>query len=240
MPPTTRQVIAFDADDTLWHNETIFEKSHNDFADLLAPYVDLSAREIDDGLQAMVKRNIDSYGYGFKGFTLSMIEAALAMGGDRIAPAALNAILDLGRAMRAHPVHPIDGVAEVVTALQQRGLELWLITKGDLFDQERKIARSGLAEKFSRIEIVSEKSDETYRGLLRRHGVDAGSFLMVGNSLRSDILPVCRIGAKAVHIPYHITWAHEFVADPPKDAQYATLGAIGELLALLVQERIIS
>ena len=239
MKPTARQVIAFDADDTLWHNETIFEKSHNDFADILAPYVDLGAREIDDGLQAMVKRNIDSYGYGFKGFTLSMIEAALAMGGDRVAPAALNAILDLGRAMRAHPVHPIDGAAEVVTELHRRGHKLWLITKGDLFDQESKIARSGLADKFTEIEIVSEKSDETYRGLLRRHGVEAGSFLMIGNSLRSDILPVCGIGGKAVHIPYHITWAHEFVADPPQDASYATLASIAELPALLAQWRVV-
>jgi putative hydrolase of the HAD superfamily len=239
MPPAPRHVIAFDADDTLWHNETIFEKSHSDFADLLAPYIDLGAREIDDGLQAMVKRNIDSYGYGFKGFTLSMIEAALAMGGDRIAPAALNAILDLGREMRKHPVDLIDGAAEVVTALHQRGVELWLITKGDLFDQESKIARSGLAEKFAQIEIVSEKNDETYRGLLRRHGVEAGSFVMIGNSLRSDILPVCRIGGKAVHIPYHITWAHEFVADPPKEAGYATLASIAELLALLARWRVI-
>ena len=124
MQPTDRQVIAFDADDTLWHNETIFEKSHGDFADLLAPYVDLDAREIDEGLQAMVKRNIDAYGYGFKGFTLSMIEAALAMGGDRIAPAALNAILDLGREMRKHPIHLIDGAEDALNAVHQRGLEL--------------------------------------------------------------------------------------------------------------------
>ena len=232
MPPTPRHVIAFDADDTLWHNETIYEKSHSDFADIVAPYVDLSAREIDDGLQAMVKRNLDSYGYGFKGFTLSMIEAALAMGGDRIAPAALNAILDLGREMRKHPIHLIDGAVDVVAELHRRGLELWLITKGDLFDQESKIARSGLADKFAVIEIVSEKDEGVYRGLLRRHGVDAGSFLMVGNSLRSDILPVCRIGAKAVHIPYHITWAHEIVADPPGDADYVTLETIGEMLEL--------
>jgi putative hydrolase of the HAD superfamily len=233
MPPAPRHVIAFDADDTLWHNETIFEKSHSDFADLIAPYVDLSAHEIDQGLQAMVKRNIDAYGYGIKGFTLSMIEAALAMGGDRVAPAALRAILDLGREMREHPVDLIEGADEVVTELHRRGAELWLITKGDLFDQESKIARSGLAEKFAVIEIVSEKSDETYRGLLRRHGVEAGSFVMVGNSLRSDILPVCRIGARAVHIPYHITWAHELVADAPGDARYVTLVAIGELPGLL-------
>jgi putative hydrolase of the HAD superfamily len=239
MQPRARQVIAFDADDTLWHNETIYEKSHSDFADIVAPYVDLSAREIDDGLQAMVKRNLDSYGYGFKGFTLSMIEAALAIGDDRIAPAALRAILDLGRAMRTHPVHLIDGAADVVTQLHQRGVELWLITKGDPFDQESKIARCGLADKFAVIEIVSEKDEGVYRGLLRRHGVDAGSFLMVGNSLRSDILPVCRIGAKAVHIPYHITWAHEVVADPPKDARYATLGAIGKLPGLLAQWRVV-
>jgi putative hydrolase of the HAD superfamily len=233
MPPTDRHVIAFDADDTLWHNETIFEKSHERFADLVAPCVDLSAREIDEGLQEMVKRNIDAYGYGIKGFTLSMIEAALAMGGDRVAPAALRAILDLGREMRKHPVHLIEGADEVLTALHRRGVELWLITKGDLFDQESKIARSGLAEKFARIEIVSDKNEEVYRGLLRRHGVEAGSFVMVGNSLRSDILPVCRIGGRAVHIPYHITWAHELVEDPPGDAQYATLEAIGEMPGLL-------
>jgi putative hydrolase of the HAD superfamily len=233
MPPTDRHVIAFDADDTLWHNETIFEKSHERFADLIAPYVDLSTREIDEGLQEMVKRNIDAYGYGIKGFTLSMIEAALAMGGDKVAPAALRAILDLGREMRKHPVDLIDGAAEVVTALHRRGVELWLITKGDLFDQESKIARSGLAEKFAVIEIVSDKNEEVYRGLLRRHGAEAGSFVMVGNSLRSDILPVCRIGARAVHIPYHVTWAHEFVAEPPKGAGYVTLAAIGELLRLL-------
>jgi putative hydrolase of the HAD superfamily len=135
--------------------------------------------------------------------------------------------------MRKHPVHLIEGADEVLTALHRRGVELWLITKGDLFDQESKIARSGLAEKFARIEIVSDKNEEVYRGLLRRHGVEAGSFVMVGNSLRSDILPVCRIGGRAVHIPYHITWAHELVEDPPGDAQYATLEAIGEMPGLL-------
>jgi putative hydrolase of the HAD superfamily len=232
MPPTRRQVIAFDADDTLWHNETIFEKSHSDFADLIAPYVELSAGEIDQALQDMVKRNIGSYGYGIKGFTLSMIEAALALGGDGIAPAALRAILDLGHEMRKHPVDLIKGADEVVTALHERGVELWLITKGDLFDQESKIARSGLADKFVVIEIVSDKNEEVYRGLLRRHGVEAGSFVMVGNSLRSDILPVCRIGGRAVHIPYHITWAHELVADAPEDARYVTLETIGEMLEL--------
>ena len=187
MPPTRKYVIAFDADDTLWHNETIFEKSHSDFAALIAPYVDLSVGEIDEGLQAMVKRNIDSYGYGIKGFTLSMIEAALAMGGDRMAPAALRAILDLGHEMRKHPVDLIEGADEVVTALHERGVELWLITKGDLFDQESKIARSGLADKFAVIEIVSDKNEEAYRGRAaapwRRSGIicDGRQFPSLGH-----------------------------------------------------------
>ncbi len=224
-------VIAFDGDDTLWHNETLFSVTQEKFRALLRPYVDEA--EIDASLLATEKRNLALFGYGIKGFTLSMIETAIEVSGGRVETVEIQRLIDYGKAMLDHPLELLDGVEDIIEPLRQN-YRVMLITKGDLFDQESKIARSGLADLFWKIEIVSEKDPETYRRILRTHDVAPDSFLMVGNSVRSDILPVLEIGGRAVHIPYQVTWEHEN-ADPLAAAQHAfrTLDSLLELPTLL-------
>jgi putative hydrolase of the HAD superfamily len=227
-PGQSPRVVALDGDDTLWHNETLFSASHDEFRDLLTRHVAIDGPRIDERLLETEKKNLALYGFGIKGFVLSMIETAIEMTEGRIPAEDIEAIMRFGRRMLAHPVELIDGVEETIRTLRSRDHQLWLITKGDLFDQESKIARSGLAPLFDRIEIVSEKDEATYRKLLDRHGVDAQEFAMAGNSLRSDVLPVARLGARAYHIPYQITWAYEQAADAG-DTAYATLETIRAL-----------
>lgn len=221
--------LAFDADDTLWHNETLYAEAQAAFRELLRPFHDDAW--IDTRLHETEMRNLRRYGYGIKGFTLSMLETALELTEDRLDGAGVRKVLDLGRAMLDQPVEPLPGVAEVLGDLQAR-YDLMLITKGDLFDQEAKLAKSGLAHHFSRVEIVSEKDEATYATILQRHSLAPAAFTMVGNSVRSDILPVLALGARAVHIPYHLTWAHEVVASPVA-LPFPVLGSIRELPALL-------
>lgn len=228
------RVIAFDGDDTLWHNETMFSTSHERFRHLLLQHVDLPAHEIDETLLATERRNLKIYGYGIKGFVLSMVETAIEVTRGQIPAEDIQAILRFGRAMLAHPIELIDGANDVLARLRAQDHELWLITKGDLFDQESKIARSGLADLFHRIEIVSEKDEAIYQRLLDRHGVAADEFAMVGNSVRSDVLPVLGIGARAFHVPYHITWVHEVVSAGDGDA-FLTLSSLHELPRALEQ-----
>ncbi len=203
-------LIGLDADDTLWHNEPVFHATQAEFRTLLAEFH--APEWIDARLYDAETRNLQHYGYGIKGFTLSMIETAVELTEGRITGAQVQQILDLGRAMLAHPVELLDGVAETVAVLAETH-RLVLVTKGDLFDQESKLARSGLGDHFRAVEIVSEKDARTYAALMQRQGVAPEHFLMVGNSLRSDVLPVLEAGAVAVHIPYAITWAHEHVSD---------------------------
>jgi len=197
------KMIAFDGDDTLWHNEPIFESSAADLAGILAAHG--APEDLGERLYHTERRNLRLFGYGVKGYTLSMIETALEVTGNAVPGSAIQEIIDLGKSMLEHPVEVIDGVREVLEALG-RGYELALITKGDLFDQD-----------FKRIDIVSEKDTDCYRGILGRAGVEASAFMMVGNSMRSDILPVLDLGAMAVHVPHRLTWAHE-VANAPTDA----------------------
>lgn len=206
------RVIAFDGDDTLWHNESIFSMTQGRFRALVARHAALPEAELDARLLAVERRNLAAYGYGVKGFMLSMVETAIEITDGAIPAGDIAAILAFGREMLEHPVELIDGALHAIETLKGRDHEIWLITKGDLFDQESKIARAGLAPLFDRIEIVSEKDEATYARLLARHGVGAEEFLMVGNSLRSDVLPVLSVGGRAVHVPYHITWAHEEAA----------------------------
>jgi putative hydrolase of the HAD superfamily len=233
------RVIAFDADDTLWHNESLFALSQQSFRELLSPYVADGMEHIDQRLFATEIRNLQRYGYGIKGFTLSMIETAIDLTDGRITGIEIKRLIDLAHGMLAAPVELLEGVAETVATLAERGYTLMVITKGDLFDQESKLARSGLGDHFRHVEIVSEKDERTYRALLTRHGIAPGEFLMVGNSVRSDILPVLAVGGRAVHVPYHITWQHEAVAVPPEGDGAATAGGyarierMGELLGLL-------
>ncbi|WP_431855776.1 HAD family hydrolase [Azospirillum sp.] len=224
--------IAFDGDDTLWHNESLFSMTQDRFRGLLAHAADPAV--IDARLLDAERRNLGVYGYGIKGFVLSMIETAIEVTDGRVAATDIRTLIDFGKAMLQHPVDLLDGVAEVVEALSGR-TRLLLITKGDLFDQESKIARSGLAERFAAVEIVSEKDPDTYRRVLERHGVDPARFVMVGNSVRSDVLPVLAIGGHAVHVPYHVTWAHE-VAEPPAEG-YRRIESVRELEGLLAELR---
>jgi putative hydrolase of the HAD superfamily len=199
-------VVAFDADDTLWHNEPMFHATEAQFAAMLAAYH--PAEWVRDRLFATEMKNLGHFGYGIKGFILSMIETAIELTEARITGAEVQKIIDWGHEMLHHPVELLDGVRETVEALAGR-YRLMLLTKGDLFDQEAKLARSGLGEFFDAVEIVSTKNAAAYAAILRRHGVGPERFVMVGNSLRSDVLPALEAGARAVHIPYELTWAHE-------------------------------
>ena len=225
------EVIGIDADDTLWHNESLFSVTHDRFAALLADHVD--ADDLGRRMLETERRNLELFGYGAKGFTLSMIETALEVTNGDLPGSHVQAILDLGKALLAHPVELLDGVREAIEALAHR--RLVLITKGDLFHQETKVAGSGLGEHFERIEIVSEKDEATYRRVLADLGVEPEAFLMVGNAMRSDILPVVAIGGRAVHVPYEVDWAHEVVdeADHPDDGWWRldSLAGLPDLLA---------
>jgi putative hydrolase of the HAD superfamily len=228
-------VIAFDADDTLWHSESLYAAAQEEYRRLLAPYAD--AEQIDRILHQTEMQNLAVYGYGVKGFALSMIEAALVLSQQRITGNEVQRVLDLAKQMLRTDVELIAGVAEVVAQLAQT-YALMLITKGDLAHQEAKIEQSGLKPYFRSIEIVTDKTPQSYAALLARHRIEPSRFLMIGNSLRSDILPVLEIGGQAVHVPYAITWAHERV-DVPADQQgrYHELEHIGQLPALLERLR---
>lgn len=226
-------VIGFDADDTLWHNESIFEKVHERYRALLAHYHD--AATVDRTLLATERKNLDLYGYGVKGFTLSCIETAIHLTGGKIRTDEVQHIINLGREMLEHPVELLDGVAETLGALAEKH-RLLVITKGDLRDQQRKLAKSGLAPHFRHIEIVSEKDEATYREILQRHGIAAENFLMVGNSLKSDILPVLALGGAGAHVAYHLTWAVERVEETPRaSARFFHLEKLRELPAVVAR-----
>lgn len=225
--------IAFDADDTLWHNENLYSLTQEKFKRLLAPFQDVAT--IDQRLYETEMRNLAFFGYGIKGFTLSMIETAIEITKGRIGAHEIRQIIDFARDMLRAPVELLPGVRETIASLSN-SYRLMIITKGDLFDQESKIARSGIAEYFQHIEIVSEKTPVTYATVMKRHGIEPRRFLMVGNSLKSDILPVVEIGGYAVYIPYHLTWEHERATDEGTIAgRYATLSHISELPTWLAQ-----
>lgn len=220
------EVVALDADDTLWHSEVYFERTQRRFKELIGRYVDPEQVDIDGTLVEVEHRNLEAYGYGIKGFTLSMIEAAIEITDGSIGVDEIDQIMASGRAMLGHPVDLIEGVDQAIDELDAAGYRLLLVTKGDLHHQERKIAASGIADRFERLEIVAEKDPDTYRRVIESTGVEPARFCMVGNSVRSDVLPVLEIGAHAVHIPYAVTWAHEH-AD--HDGTVPTLETIADL-----------
>jgi putative hydrolase of the HAD superfamily len=224
LPAMAVQVIGLDGDDTLWRNEEYFVDTQQAFRDLLAPYVNGDI-DLDQRLDSTERGNLELFGYGVKGFTLSLIETAIEATEGRVAARDVQALLDLGKGMLLRPVELIEGVAETVPELAE-SYRLVVITKGDLWNQEQKLARSGLAELMWRVEIVAEKDLATYRRILRRHDIDPSTFVMVGNSVRSDVLPVIEAGGRAVHIPHEVTWAHE-VAE--HDGTVPTLRSIAEL-----------
>jgi putative hydrolase of the HAD superfamily len=200
------EVVAFDGDDTLWHNETVFNVTQARFRQLMLPYVD--EQQLDEQLLAVQMRNLELFGYGVKSFTLSMIETAIEISDGAVPARDIGSIIGWGKEMLQHPIELLPGVRETIETLNGR-YRLMLITKGDLFDQEGKIARSGLADLFWQIDVVAEKDEQTYRRILTRHGVSPEEWLMVGNSVRSDILPAVAAGGRAVHVPYYTTWVHE-------------------------------
>lgn len=223
MPITT---VGLDADDTLWHNETLFRLTHARFVDLLDDHGD--AETIEARLADVERRNLRLYGYGVKGFTLSMIETAMELCDGGAPPEVVREILAAGREMLAHPVETLPGVDAVVDELAAK-YRLVLVTKGDLLDQERKLAASGLGDRFSAVEIVSEKDRATYERVFARHGTGPEEAVMAGNSMKSDVLPAIEAGAFGVHIPYHVTWAHELADAPEGHPRYVSLSRIDEL-----------
>ncbi len=226
-------MVGFDADDTLWRSEDYFHAAQAEFEGIVGRYVDLADARLRERLYAVEKGNIAVFGYGVKGMALSMVEAAVDITGERIAARDLHRIVQLAKDMLRHPVELLPGVREAVEAVAAEH-PVVLVTKGDLFHQEAKVRDSGLADLFRRIEIVSEKDAGTYARLLDEFGVPADRFAMVGNSLRSDIVPVLRLGGWGVHVPYHLTWAHENDADDvaghPRLRQVATLAGLPDAL----------
>ena len=210
------ELIGFDGDDTLWHSEGYYREAQTAFEAIIGNYVDLADARLHERVLATERGNLALFGYGAKGMTLSMIETAIAVTAARISAGDLHRVVELGKAVLQHPVELLPGIRDAVEAVAGER-EVVLITKGDLFHQEKKVARSGLADLFQRIEIVSEKDPGTYGRVLAEFDVAPGRFAMVGNSLRSDVEPVLRLGGWAVHLPYHVTWAHEMEADIAAD-----------------------
>lgn len=219
-------LIGLDADDTLWHSETLFRLTQERFSDLLAPYAETAI--VDDHLAAVTQRNLAVYGYGVKAFTLSMLETALELCKGSMSADVVKAILSAGRDLMRHPVEPLHGVADALERLAGQA-RLVLITKGDLFHQEAKLAGSGLGDLFSSVEVVSEKRPDTYRRIFERAGAIPSQCLMAGNSVRSDILPVLETGAYAALVPYPIVWSHEAADAPVEHPRFREFASLAEL-----------
>jgi putative hydrolase of the HAD superfamily len=218
--------VGLDADDTLWHNETIFRLTHDRFCDLLAGVADRHV--LETRLAEVERRNLRLYGYGVKGFTLSMIETAMELSDGDAPSSVVREILAAGREMLSEPADPLPGVEAALRELVER-YRLVLITKGDLLHQEQKLAASGLGELFSAVEIVSEKDASTYERVFARHGTGAQQAAMCGNSMRSDILPALEAGCWAAHVPYPLTWAHEMADAPVGHGRFVELASISDL-----------
>jgi putative hydrolase of the HAD superfamily len=225
------RVVGFDGDDTLWHSETRFHVTQGEFRELLRRHVPNG--DADRRLAEIEMKNLSIYGYGVKSFTLSMLETAIELTEGRIPASDLEVILGWGKRMLLEPTELLDHVEQTLKQIAGR-YDLLLITKGDIFDQESKLSRSGLGDLFVGVEIVSEKSVDSYEAIFRRRGINPAEFVMVGNSLRSDVVPVVGLGGYAVHIPYSVTWHHEHVPEDelPKEG-WRRIAAIGELPALL-------
>ena len=224
------KVIGFDADDTLWVNETYFREAEVKFAELLEHYE--TKNKVDQELFKMEMKNLELYGFGIKGFMLSMIESALELSNNRVPQDTINYILDIGKNMIARPVELLDGVEDVLQVLSDK-YRLIVLTKGDLLDQERKLDKSGLSKYFHHVEVLSDKKELNYKNLLDHLEIDVSEFLMVGNSLKSDVIPILNIGATAVHVPFHTTWAHELVPDEEQPNDHLTLNSLRDLLKYL-------
>lgn len=230
MDLSTVKVIAFDADDTLWVNETFFRNAEIAFAQHLKEYGDED--DIVEKLLDTEIRNLDTYGYGIKGFTLSMLETAHRLMGENLGAATIDFILNKGKEMLAEPVEVLPHIEEVLQRLS-KSHKLVVATKGDLLDQERKLIKSGLIDYFHHVEIVSDKKETQYKKLVKHLDITPGEFLMVGNSLKSDVIPVLAMGGYAIHIPFHTTWSHEQVEEEIAHSKFKALTDARELLNLI-------
>ena len=224
------RIVAFDADDTLWINETYFREAEEKFASLLEDF--LPQHAIMKELYRTEIGNLSLYGYGIKGFMLSMIETALRISGEKMPISLVEKIIQIGQEMLSKPVDLLPGVEEVLKSLQGH-FRIVLATKGDLVDQERKLQKSGLEGYFHHIEIMSDKRTADYLKLIKHLDIAPDQFMMVGNSLKSDIIPVLEIGGHGVHVPFHTTWAHEVVSHPVVHPQFREVGQLADILEFL-------
>ena len=222
------RVVAFDADDTLWINETYFREAEEKFASLLEDF--LPQHAIMKELYRTEIGNLSLYGYGIKGFMLSMIETALRISGEKMPIALVEKIIQIGQEMLGKPVDLLPGVREVLESLQGK-YRIVLATKGDLVDQERKLQKSGLEGFFHHIEIMSEKRTSDYQKLIGHLDIQSSEFVMIGNSLKSDILPVLELGGYGIHVPFHTTWIHEQVDHEVKHERFFTAEHLEEATA---------
>ncbi|MFV0316231.1 MAG: HAD family hydrolase [Microthrixaceae bacterium] len=229
-PRRPRPLVGLDADDTLWHSESHFITTTERLGDLLSGYIEDGSSH-EEHLIAVERANLERFGYGVKAFTLSMIETAVQVSSGRVSGAEIQQILDWSKDLMDHPVDLLEGVEETLDALAV-SYDLVLVTKGDLLHQESKVARSGLSERFAGIHIVSEKDPSTYARVLEAHDATPGEFVMVGNSVRSDIQPVLTLGGRGIHVPYHVTWALE-VVEGDHAAEYLTVESITEVPEVL-------
>lgn len=222
--------VAFDADDTLWHNEHLFQDTQRKLEAIVQRY--RPGEDIHDALFAVEMRNLQLFGYGIKGFTLSMVEAAIQLTQERITAPEIHEIVQLGKTMMSAPVDLLEGVEETLAAVKGR-FRVILITKGDIVDQTSKIERSGLADHFEQVEIVARKDAAVYRTIFVRHGIEPARCVMVGNSMPSDVLPMLELGGHGVHVPYALLWAHEAHDNDPESDRFHRLQRLNELPALL-------
>tara|TARA_R110001632_G_scaffold230700_1_gene368402 strand:- start:307 stop:1020 length:714 start_codon:yes stop_codon:yes gene_type:complete len=222
------KAIAFDADDTLWINETFFRDAEDQFCALLTDY--LPYEECHKRLFEMEMRNLPLYGYGIKPFALSLVEAAIEISEGQVSIEIIEQLIALGKEMLSAPVELIDGIGMVLDTLSRKGLKLVVATKGDLLDQERKLERSGLTKYFHHIEVMSDKQPANYQKLINHLDVQPNEFLMVGNSLKSDILPVLEMGGTAFHIPFHTTWVHEQIDHEIEHEHFRDFTQVSEIL----------
>jgi putative hydrolase of the HAD superfamily len=223
--------IAFDADDTLWQNEAFFRMTQARFLELLAPHAD--AANLETRLVAAERRNIGAYGFGVKGFTLSMIETAIEVTEGRVPAGVIGQILGMGRDMLAHSVDLLPHAESAVRHAHEAGFRVLLITKGDLLHQERKLAQSGLGELFHGVEIVSDKTPEIYVRAFARHGLQADQAMMIGNSMKSDVLPMLEAGGWGVFVPHELEWAFERANAPEDHPRFRRISDLGALPALI-------
>ncbi|MBV7377513.1 HAD family hydrolase [Maritimibacter dapengensis] len=224
------ETIAFDADDTLWQNEQFFQLTQDRFAELLADHAERD--HLDERLMAAERRNLGHYGFGIKGFMLSMIETAIEVTEQKVPASVISQIIAAGQEMLSHPIELLPDVEATITALADAH-HILLITKGDLLDQERKLAQSGLGDLFNGVEIVSDKKAPIYANIFARHGVSPEAAMMVGNSLKSDVIPAIEAGGWGVHVPHALTWSFEHAEPPVDHPRFRELPSLGALPTLI-------